>query len=226
MAVLRQYTLKQAGFEVDTTELAFVRDGDTHLNRTLEEAEREVAKRKAALDGVSARLSERLSSALRLLDRAEADEIEGIEEKRSATERLLPCASAFEKAAPLHSQLFDAFESLKSLLQNVQGHEEDDAVLGKIQGLVVSTCDLAQEMRAGFGACEYPFETAQETKLLRDAAVPDIPSTTNAVDNYRMTEQILSDYNDLFVRVMGNLALIAQAVETHLLEEKSQGAAT
>ena len=225
-AVLQQHTLKQAGFEVDPNAVAFARSGDTHLNRALDEAEKGVTSRRPALDDVAKVLTERLWAALRLVDLAEAERIEGIEEKRVAKARLTSCLPAFQRAAPKYSQLFDTFESMKTLLQNIAGHEEDDTTLGRLQGLVLSACDSAQELRALIGDCDYPFDVAQGKKLLRDAVVTDIPSTTDAVSSYRMTEQILANYNDLFTRVMGGLALIAQAVEETVLESSSAATAS
>ncbi|HLF93911.1 MAG TPA: hypothetical protein VJB14_10645, partial [Planctomycetota bacterium] len=156
---------------------------------------------RARLGPVQEALVRRLTLALRL---GPADE---------GLTRLFAAQGALRAAYPEFAKLMDSFEAAGMLLGNIQGNEENEALIGQIRAASMRWEKMLGKVRPALAAAAYPFDHAKGPLTLADFMLARVPSADDIGATIGAVQELGDKYYDAYTRVMGRLVRRAEEIE-------------
>jgi hypothetical protein len=104
--------------------------------------------------------------------------------------------------------------SLGSLLEALQGGAPPDDVTPIIRKLMDNMLPRAKSVRAALERCHYPYEHSKGRLTLSQYLMPEVPVKDDLGSLYNSCGQVLDSAPALYVRLLGEIACIAESVET------------
>jgi Zn-dependent protease with chaperone function len=209
------HTLLTAGIKIDAKQLdlpAATLEAALRVQRQAEQQQRDAA---VELGKAEAVLALRMECALALL----ADE--GVAARLKAADRLRRRATELTEAHARLRVVTDAYVELgrnQPALRAVHDlfHPDilDERLQGVIQRLVETQRDQLSDIRNLLGDAPYPFDHAEGKVGLARFVMQTLPARNELTGTLRVGYQVLETLSEVSTRVMGDLAQIAERVET------------
>ncbi|HKM54301.1 MAG TPA: M48 family metallopeptidase [Isosphaeraceae bacterium] len=184
-----------------------------------ESASRVMTEQTAALAPFEHLCSDRLSTALSLLEvDAAARRLADPEGWRREVRSLYPVASFLAiRIWPKLLPLLQARVALLAVLKQYEGNEQNQRLNDAILRGGRELKDRLQELSTALqGGMLYPFDHAQGEVTLGRFAIPSVPDSSAIGDLLRVGETALDRLVPLYARILGRLALAAEEVERAL----------
>ncbi|MFO0888475.1 MAG: M48 family metalloprotease [Isosphaeraceae bacterium] len=211
--------MSRAGFKFKAADFHVPAANLDAAQTAAQRADRQVDEQSQALAEFERLCSERLTTALGLLeDDAVAGRMNDPDPWRDEVRALYPIATFLAgRVWPRVLPLMQARIALLSVLQHYQGNEQNERLTNAILRGGRELRDRLQELKTALGgSLLYPFDHAQGEVTLEQFALPSVPAHDSIGDLLRAAETALDRLLPLYSRVLGRLALAAEEVERAL----------
>ncbi|HOX06853.1 MAG TPA: M48 family metalloprotease [Planctomycetota bacterium] len=156
----------------------------------------------------------RIAAALRLLAHPSvAAKLGDAEALRAEAADILPAARALFAATPKAVELRDQFQAAVILLNNLEGNQENPALIAGITSRMRTLSRGLEELLKALGDARYPLDHADKQKTLRAFILPFAPGSENIGELMGGGGDALNRFFNLNTRLTARLALIAERVE-------------
>ena len=156
----------------------------------------------------------RLQAVLWLLDQEGiARKMDDAPSSRDEVRRLAPVVRVLSRVLPRMEPLGQAVEGMVTLLNNLEGNEEDEDLHEELyQQLQLARSHLL-ELESVLDATLYPFSHGSGTITVHRHLVPAIPAEEDLAAHVDVCGQAEDRAQSLYVAVMGRLAAVAEEIE-------------
>jgi hypothetical protein len=114
---------------------------------------------------------------------------------------------------PRVKELWDRFQDSAALLNRLDSNEGNRKLLVAIAGQAKEIHRLLGEIRDSLAAARYPFPHAGDETSIADHAIPVVPPPDEWGQLMTAADELGQKIFSLYYRLMGHLAVLAQAVE-------------
>lgn len=207
--------LLKAGFRIEPKEFGLKTADAMEAHQAGIRAERDRQAAEQTLARIEAVFALRLEAGLALLNCPEiAARLKNPDRMRAESERLLDVAAAFHRVEYLLTALRLNQNSLRAMEHALlRGHEENALVSQALRALGAQNRVLA-ELRSALKEVPYPFRHAAGELSISQYAIGIVPAANDLTGTADAVSQCLDRVFSLYVRVMGELAQIAEQVES------------
>ncbi|MES1243285.1 MAG: M48 family metallopeptidase [Acidobacteriota bacterium] len=214
---LQAHALLEAGFRIRPSEFN-LRDGDP--TTALQDAESSLARMKTSsvhLETFEKHEGRRLGLALVLLDAAQVkSRVSEVEAWRKEVPQLLACAGFLTGKLPRLYELRVARAVLEILVAQMKPDREQprliQTILKRLADLQTRLKELHRELRAQ----PYPFDHGREGINLAQFSIPTMPAADDYNGLVGASGYALDRLHEIYDRLLGRLALMAEKVEDAL----------
>ena len=166
------------------------------------------------LAGFEKNAGERVFAALGLLQSPQfAANVPGAAALQQEVRRLLPVSVMLGRMLPDLMAASNEHQALGILLNNIEGHEKDEAFINAITTRLEGLRKRLLNVREKLGTVEYPLDHANKKLSLREYALEYVPRMEQAGELVGAAEDSLNKLLGLYIRILGRLALAAEKVE-------------
>ena len=209
--------LLAAGFSLDGEAFDVPDATPSTVRRARELARQQQAELGQRMEPTEAVAARRLQVVLWLLDDPRlTDRLEDAAAARADVQRLRPVLDVLSRVMPRTRPLGEAMEGLVALLQNMEGHEEDQELHDELYHQNWQAHGYLQELESQMDATLYPFSHGSGTITVHRHIVPAVPAVDDLAGHVEVCGQALDRVQALYVAVMGRLAAVAEDVERAL----------
>ena len=100
------------------------------------------------------------------------------------------------------------------LVQQLIANNQDDHVGTAVQNLMRELFPPVQRVRSAFQNFKYPYDHADRNMSLSNFLVPEVPVKDDLASLFHASNQLVDSAPILYERLLGDIVLIASAVET------------
>ena len=207
----------RAGLHVEIDGLFNSKNGEQEANQIESVAEKNVVAANRTLEAYQDIATRRLGSALQLLHCPEvAEKIPNGKHAQVFCQQLLQCYTALSDQMPTLLKITHLHATLGLLIERLPQDDEADSYYVAIQGITRQMAPAIKMLRNSWTRCPYPYASLDNQQSLGKYLIPDPPISDQASSVYNGCDQAVTAALPLYVRTLGDLTRIAEAVERAL----------
>lgn len=130
--------------------------------------------------------------------------------------RIVPALELVAGQSAKMLALRNALAGLAGLIDLLQAGRKDQTFLKAVLDQMGQVHACLSEIHKALAAVAYPFEHAKGLCSLAEYALPSLPSPQDLEATFQVTGEVLQTLGGLYLRMMGELVLVAEKVETML----------
>jgi len=217
ITTLQAQALLAAGLKIRAEEFGLKRSDVTVAEAEKARLERRLSQLDAPMAEFENAAAGRLHHALKLLELGKLvdrhDDLRGFHQQRP---RLIAAAAAFSSGFDLLRELRNNYAVLGILGAQLEDHGDKEQLVARFSELSAELYRRLVALSDGWSDVAYPFEHADANATLGSYAVPAIPAADDVGEIYALAEEALRRSFELYVRIMGRLAFMAERLESEL----------
>jgi len=206
--------LLKAGFRVDPREIGLKKADPSQAHQVGRQAERDRRATEERLAKIEAVFAMRLEAALALLKCDQvAARLKNAAVLRARSEELLDVTAGLHRVEYLLTSLRLNQNSLRAMEDAIGHGHEDDALIAQTLRLLEAQNRALKELREATKEVCYPYEHAAGPLSISQYAIGIVPAVNDLTGTAAAVVSCLDCLFPLYLRVMGDLARIAEQVE-------------
>ncbi len=135
---------------------------------------------------------------------------------REEITRFLACAAVLKEVFPRLFELRETRQELDILVQQIKPKTENPRLFGVVHERLETLQDRLKELHRSLRSQPYPFDHARTDTTLAQFAIPSMPADADFNGLMAASELALERVHEVYDRLLGRLASIAEQVETAL----------
>jgi Zn-dependent protease with chaperone function len=204
--------LLDAGLPVKPGDFELTRVDEAALAQARQRAEARLADLDPVLDGYEKAEVRRLTLALALNAAGTGVGAAG-GASRPEAERLLACAATVSRLLPRLHELRQLHSHLGLLWSKVGDNSQNARLVRRVEEMMGEAHGTLEGLWTTLRSQPYPFDHAHGEVTLAEMTLPAVPAPSNLPALYQASGQVVEALFDLYIRVLGRLARIAEPAE-------------
>jgi hypothetical protein len=214
---LQAHALRAAGFRIDPRNFGLANSDPVTALQMAERAESLIRSSAVQLERYEKMEVRRLGLALVLLAAPQvAGRLRETEAWQQEVPRLLSCAAFLTGRFPQMNNLRTARAVLDILVRQIRPDRESSRLFGVITEKLADLQEQLKDLHRDLRPQPYPFEHAQEGINLAQVAIPTMPAANDLDGLFGMSAHALERLLEIYGRLLGRLAWMAEKVEEAL----------
>jgi hypothetical protein len=215
----------RAGMKVTYNKKRLSMRDESQIKKQREDAERQVRVARQNIAPYQKLATERLALGLQLFHIAQvAQRIPQHSQLAKKLRARFECFLIVGDQLQSFVEIVEKSASYNMLVQELMANNQNEEVFRAVQGLTRELHTLVHRMRSAFQNFKYPYDHATKELSLSNFLIPEVPMKDDIGSVYQAANQLVESVPALYERLLGDMALIAIAVETAVGLEKPPAA--
>ena len=206
--------LLKAGFRIDEKQFGLKKGDVSEAQQVCRQATRDRQECEARLAKIEAVFALRLEAGLALLrDESVSARLRNARQLKARSEQLLDVAAAFHRTEYLLTDLRLNQSSLRAMEAALAGGHENPQLIAQALRVLEKQNSALTELRSATKEIRYPYEYASGEVSIAHYAIGIVPANNDVTGTSNAVICAVDSLLPLYLRVMGDLARIAEQVE-------------